>query len=92
MFDRDQFDLLLQDLRAVLNTEIVMDDGQLLYDTTNGGPDAVNRLRAASVSYSAPSKERRRAADILGLSHREPGNQRHIFRRHEGRGKAISAR
>lgn len=64
VFDRDQFDLLLQDLRAVLNTEIVMDDGQLLYDTTNGGPDAVNRLRAASVSYSAPSKERRRAERI----------------------------
>lgn len=65
VFDRDQFDLLLQDLRTVLNTEIAMDDGQLLlYDTMSGGPEAVNRLRAAAVSYSAPPKERRRAESI----------------------------
>ncbi len=60
VFDRDQFDLLLQDLRTVLNTEIAMDDGELLlYDTMSGGPEAVNRLRAAAVSYSA----RRRRGD-----------------------------
>ena len=65
VFDRDQFDLLLQDLRTVLNTEIAMDDGELLlYDTMSGGPEAVNRLRAAAVSYSAPTKERRRAESI----------------------------
>lgn len=65
VFDRDQFDLLLQDLRTVLNTEIAMDDGELLlYDTMSGGPEAVNRLRAAAVSYSAPPKERRRAESI----------------------------
>lgn len=65
VFDRDQFDLLLQDLRTVLNTEIAMDDGeQLLYDTMSGGPEAVNRLRAAAVSYSAPPKERRRAESM----------------------------
>ena len=67
VFDRDQFDLLLQDLRTVLNTEIAMDDGELLlYDTMSGGPDAVNRLRAAAVSSSAPPKERRRAESISG--------------------------
>ncbi|WP_270815088.1 sensor histidine kinase [Hungatella effluvii] len=65
VFDRDQFDLLLQDLRTVLNTEIAMDDGELLlYDTMSGGPEAVNRLRAAAVSYSAPPKERKRAESI----------------------------
>ena len=65
VFDRDQFDLLLQDLRTVRNTEIAMDDGELLlYDTMSGGPEAVNRLRAAAVSYSAPPKERRRAESI----------------------------
>ena len=64
VFDRERIDSILKDLRDVMNTEVVLSDGSLLYSTLEGGEEEVERLRADAVSYMAPARDRKKS-DII---------------------------
>lgn len=63
-----------------MNTDVVLNDGRLLYSTLESGEEEEEHLRTRAVSYMAPAKDRKKSGDdILGLRYRQSWDQGHIF-------------